>query len=389
MGELKPLGSEKLSGDDKLKRILELTYYQSPTSEKPSSEIVKESKTGVYGIVKERDWYYVKKGLTEDSLDYIGGLFMKNKNRFSSHGEALKKLEFLTEQELAEATKYVLKKNKPEPKPQEEAPAPMPTTDVAPPPPAPDAGMGIPPEGEIPPPEGDIAGEEPAGDPNDYMKVIQKMAGRLTQKMGVYKDQLESKDLKWILKMVIAAVDLDKMDEADLEEILSEFEDEEDMVEPTSDFPTDANGETPAPQNETDDVDGIAKLDELINTSFDDEEFGYEGDDDEYGLNDDDIDFLNNPELKKAGRVASKDIGRELGAEDPEDMGLSSDDEDIPLYTDDDEEVDEQGISDIGQMPSGVLESDPTEDEVKELDIDELTSMINDNVKQSLSKYFN
>ena len=80
MGELKPLGSEKLAGDDKLKRILELTYYQSPTSEKPSSEIVKESKTGVYGIVKERDWYYVKKGLTEDSLDYIGGLFMKNKN---------------------------------------------------------------------------------------------------------------------------------------------------------------------------------------------------------------------------------------------------------------------------------------------------------------------
>ena len=27
MADLKPIGSEKLSGDDKLKRILELTYY--------------------------------------------------------------------------------------------------------------------------------------------------------------------------------------------------------------------------------------------------------------------------------------------------------------------------------------------------------------------------
>ena len=27
MAEIKPLGSEKLTGDDKLKRILDLTYY--------------------------------------------------------------------------------------------------------------------------------------------------------------------------------------------------------------------------------------------------------------------------------------------------------------------------------------------------------------------------
>jgi len=28
MADLKPLGSEKLNSDDKLKRILELTYYK-------------------------------------------------------------------------------------------------------------------------------------------------------------------------------------------------------------------------------------------------------------------------------------------------------------------------------------------------------------------------
>ena len=43
------------------------------------AELVQESKTGgVYGIVREKDAYYVKRGLNEQSLDYIGGMFMKN-----------------------------------------------------------------------------------------------------------------------------------------------------------------------------------------------------------------------------------------------------------------------------------------------------------------------
>ena len=113
MADLKPVGSEKLSGDDKLKRILELTYYKNSNnkSSKASAEMVTESKTGgVYGIVKEKDGYYVKRGLNESSLDYIGGLFMKNKNRFSSYSEALKRMDLLKgQEELQEATKYVLK----------------------------------------------------------------------------------------------------------------------------------------------------------------------------------------------------------------------------------------------------------------------------------------
>src|ERR1017187_3038723 len=116
MSEIKPLGSEKLQGDDKLKRILELTYFGKPKKSslinKP--ETIKEATSGVYGIVKEKDGYYVKKGLNENSLDYIGGLFMKNKNRFSAYGDALKRMDFLAGQELLqEATKYVLKQNPP------------------------------------------------------------------------------------------------------------------------------------------------------------------------------------------------------------------------------------------------------------------------------------
>ena len=185
MGELKPIGSEKLKGNDKLKRILELTYYQSPDDSKKSNEIVKETKTGVYGIVKEKDGYYVKRGLTESSLDYIGGLFMKNKNRYTSYGEAFKKAEFLVKQEnLQEATKYVLKKPEP-PVPQEEhrllcqqlmlLPACSSGTDATAP---------ASPDGTLPPPdETDSDKEAPEGE-DDYLNVIQKYTGRLQAKIN-------------------------------------------------------------------------------------------------------------------------------------------------------------------------------------------------------------
>ena len=72
MKELRPLGSEKLAGDEKIKRILEIANYgrtpkSSVTVDKP--EYITESKNGgVYGIVKEKDGFYVKKGLNESSL---------------------------------------------------------------------------------------------------------------------------------------------------------------------------------------------------------------------------------------------------------------------------------------------------------------------------------
>lgn len=65
MGEIKPLGSEKLGGNEKLNRILELTYFNEKKTNNNNgvkAELVKESTNGVYGIVKEKDGYYVKKG---------------------------------------------------------------------------------------------------------------------------------------------------------------------------------------------------------------------------------------------------------------------------------------------------------------------------------------
>jgi len=282
MAELKPLGSEKLNGDDKLKRILELTYFNSNKNNSRSSskpELVKESKNGgVYGVVKEKDGYYVKRGLNESSLDYIGGMFMKNKNKFSSYAEAFKRLELLKgQEELQEATKYVLKQNKP----QQEAPMPEAPMDL-PPAPAADASGDVPPpspEGEVPmdaptdAPPAEGGEDEDAGKRSSYMAEAQKYAGKLGQELRDLHDRMESDDIKYILNMIISAVDLDKLSDEDIEDIAKKFEREEEEGGMGSEEPT---GEEPAPSAEPEldmnEYDSMSALDEFVNTPMDTDE---------------------------------------------------------------------------------------------------------------------
>jgi hypothetical protein len=292
MGDIKPIGSEKLQGDDKFKRILELTYYNQKSSKQNTSkaELVKESKNGVYGIVREKDGYYVKKGLNESSLDYIGGMFMKNKNKFSSYAEALKRLELLKGQELMneDITKYVLKTNKP----QQEAPMPMPSVDdasAAPAPSMPPADAETAPEGPVDSADGSFPGDETAPEAqspeeskrSDYMAEIQKYAGKLGQELRDQQPKMESDDIKYVLNMIISAVDLDKLEEDDIEEIGKKFDrDEEEMGSEEMPTPDDEGPEVEPESDEAAPEDDLAermsKLEELINSKFGEEEESHE-----------------------------------------------------------------------------------------------------------------
>ena len=339
MADLKPLGSEKLNGDDKLKRILELTYYNNNQSSTKKSELVKESTNGgVYGIVKEKDGYYVKKGLNESSLDYIGGMFMKNKNKFSSYAEAFKRLDLLKGQEdLQEATKYVLKQTKP----QEESPLSEPSMDAPAAPMAPDAGMDVPPAAEEP--MGDVPAEEPMGElppaggeemggegkRSDYMAEAQKFAGKLGQELRDLQDKMESDDIKYILNMIISAVDLDKLDDEDIEDIAKKFEREEDEMggEEPIDEPS-AEDEVPAEEP----VDGDEELGETM-------------------------DLLNS--FIDAGPIGEED-----------------------MY-----ELDLRQFADL-EKGKGANEGYSYEEDVQELDLDEIKNDINQAISEKLSKYF-
>jgi len=345
MADLKPIGSEKLSGDDKLKRILELAYYKNSNnkSTKTSPELVSEAKTGgVYGIVREKDGYYVKRGLNEQSLDYIGGMFMKNKNKFSSYSEALKRLELLKgQEELQEATKYVLK-TKPS---QEEAPVAEPSMDLPPAAPEKPAGELPPPAAEpsvepsVEPSEPEMGStEEPSMGPegeeggeskrSDYMAEVQKFAGKLGQELRDQKDRMESDDIKYVLNMVISAVDLDKLEDEDIEEIGKKFEREEDEMGGEEEVPAEepsmgdkeVPAEEPSPEEDLGEIDAMAALESFIDT--------------------------------------------------PVDMvGEMGEDDELRKYAD--------------------IDETPQMDEEKEIDLDEIKNSINQAVGETLSKYFN
>lgn len=260
MADLKPIGSEKLQGAEKIARIMEIARY----GEVPKQEINVNETTdytrvladgNVYGIVKERNGYIVKKGIDESTLDYIDP--MKNRKYHSSYSQALKKLNLIAgelnrvnENEqgtelFGEQKKFVLKT------PTSSAPAPAPVAPApAPEMPAPSPEMPAPsPMGDdtMPEPMGDDmmpddmetdepSMDEPMGDPMGgedegpvTLKQVQKLTGKLGQKLRAYASEQEmtSEDVKYVLNSILSAVDLNLLDETDKEDILSRFEGEE------------------------------------------------------------------------------------------------------------------------------------------------------------------
>jgi hypothetical protein len=279
MGEIKPLGSEKLQGDEKVKRIIELfgtTKKNINESKTLNIEYIKKNKNSVYGIVRENGSYYVKKGLNESTLDYIGGMFMKNKNRFSSYAEALKRLELISNQEiLSEGKRYILKNKK-----SDSMDTPTDNTDLS------GIGLDDEPKDDFPTNDDDINGElgdnlddslddsldddsEEKTKKSDYMSQIQKHSGSLGQSLRDEKENLESDDIKYVINMILSALDLSILDDDDKQDIITRFESNNDITDTENDFDF-SDEEEPEDEEEIDEV--IGKLENFINNSMDDEE---------------------------------------------------------------------------------------------------------------------
>ena len=258
MAKLKAIGSEKLEGADKLKRIMEIATYRMPLNN--INENVSEYSINLpdgmdYHIVKEKQGYIIKKGVNESTLDYMEP--MKNRKYFSSYSQALRKLNLIIKESneingqneevklFGEQKKFVLKTPTP-PTPEVVAPA-VPAEPMALPEPElpmDDMGgddeldLGMDTELDL-----DVPAEEPMTGGEDMeervsFKVIQKLTGKLTQKMRALEDQegMSSEDIKYVINMVLSALDLTKLDPEDMEDIMSKFEDVEADVEMDSDM---------------------------------------------------------------------------------------------------------------------------------------------------------
>lgn len=258
MGDLRPLGSEKLQGMDKIRRIMEIARYNevettSINENETTDYTIQLADGNFYGIVREKSGYIVKKGLTESTLDYIEP--MKNRKYHKSFSQAMRKINLvagelnrLHENEegvnlIGEQKKFVLKT------PKTEVPAEAPTEEPSmdlPSEPAPmaepssdtgleDLDFDLSADTETPAGEEemnlDLGVEEPSkeGEEEVSIKVIQKLTGKLGQKIRTLDTQqgMSSEDIKYVLNSILSALDLSKLTEEDYDDVMANFEEED------------------------------------------------------------------------------------------------------------------------------------------------------------------
>jgi len=258
MNGLRPIGSEKLQGDDKIKRILEIAHYK----ENIPSQINETSKTdysikladgNVYSIDKEKLGYIIKKQISEGVVDYMSP--MKNRKYYNSYADAMKSLNLMAKEInqlsginegislFTEQKKYYLKTPTPAQPPVEDTPPtvddlPMPTETPAEPelpseepPMEPDMTSDemVPMEPEMDEP---LDGETEGGQENEdniTFKTIQKLTGKLGQKIRALEDageEISSKDAKYVINSILSALE-DNLEEEDRMDIVSKLEGEE------------------------------------------------------------------------------------------------------------------------------------------------------------------
>jgi hypothetical protein len=285
MGDLKPIGSEKLQGQDKIRRIMEIARFNETTpssiNETSKSEYSRTLSDGSnYEIVKERQGYIIKKTISESETDYIEP--MKNRKYYSSYSQALKRLNLvagelnrLNENEegtsmFGEQKRFTLKTPKPAPAPMEAAAPPM-EPPVVPTPELPaspigdegsedvsmdiDAEMG--PEGEDIDIDADV--ESPEGeDEKVTFKTIQKLTGKLTQKIRTLDNEegMTSENIKYVINMVLSSLDLKSLSEEDKDDIMAKFDEAEEREEGDDMGGDDMGGEDFTDDTEVEDIQG-------------------------------------------------------------------------------------------------------------------------------------
>ena len=264
-------GMKNITNKD-LQRMKELMGNKKPINESVSTsavELVKKSPNGkVYGIVRENRKYFIKESNNGTDFDFIGGVANKTKNQHHSYEEAVRQLNLMfedfnrsyniqngtniLESDNIQEKKFVIRTKK------KSAPAPATAEDEAD---GFDFGGGDEDKGgddsfdfggdsedkggddfdfggdegdteeggddfnfgddteETDSDEGDEDLDMESDGEEDTIKSIQKMTGKLGQKIRDTED-LSSDTMKWVAKSVLSALDLDQMDNEDKKDII-------------------------------------------------------------------------------------------------------------------------------------------------------------------------
>jgi hypothetical protein len=151
------------------------------------------------------------------------------------------------------------------------------------------------------------------------MAEVQKFAGKLGQELRDQKEKMESDDIKYVLNMIISAVDLDKLEEEDIEDIAKKFERDEDFGDsdeiPSEEPEMGDEEEIPADEEIDEDL-SMDALESFINTPIGDEEGDVEeidlskyadlDEEDEDTIEELDLDEIKNEINRTVGETLSK-----------------------------------------------------------------------------------
>lgn len=264
MADLRPLGSEKLQGIDKLKRIMEIARFREATpnsiNETSKSEYSLTLADGnEYQIVREKAGYIIKQTISESNTDYIAPI--QDRKYYKSYSQALNRLNLMAKEmntqhnnetgtELfSEQKKYVLKT--PEKKnfnitdDIENVPAPSPAPTIPSPETSQEPMMDMPQDETSPMDDMEPTTDVDSMDSMDSMddrttpsiggeegivsfKTIQKLTGKLGQKLRTLnskeESKMSSKDIKYVINSILSALDLENLSDEDKEDIMNKFE---------------------------------------------------------------------------------------------------------------------------------------------------------------------
>ena len=308
MGGLRPIGSEKLNGMDKIRRIMEIAKYDGNkgsnlNEDKENVYSVRLADNIDYVIVREKQGYIIKESFNGE-INYLENI--QERKYYKSYSQALKRLNLVAKEKNtlyenkkgislfeqseteAEKKKYYLdlgkdKKSKKDsektgttpPVGAEPVVPGVPPAGATPPvpgaPPVPLEEQG-PPVGDptaVPPADPTMAGLDPTAVPpadptmadptmadptmadptmdgaeiptgeeeskkeEITFKLIQKLTGKLAQKLRSYGEEkdMSSDNIKYVINSIISAIDVEALDEDDIEEIIARLEGDEDEEE--------------------------------------------------------------------------------------------------------------------------------------------------------------
>lgn len=261
MADLRPLGSEKLQGIDKLKRIMEIARFREATpnsiNETSKSEYSLTLADGnEYQIVREKAGYIIKQTISESNTDYIAPI--QDRKYYKSYSQALNRLNLMAKEmntqhnnetgtELfSEQKKFVLKtpekKNFSITDDIENVPAPSPAPTIPSPETNQEPAMDMPQDETSPMDDMEPTVDTDSMDSMDdhttpsiggeegvvSFKTIQKLTGKLGQKLRTLNSKedtkMSSKDIKYVINSILSALDLENLSDEDKEDIMNKFE---------------------------------------------------------------------------------------------------------------------------------------------------------------------